>query len=653
MNINKTNVLRISIIISFAIIYSLISLVNHYTFRTFAWDLGIYNQALFDYAHFRFDFNTVIQPSCGNLLSDHFELLMIIFSPLYYLFGSYTLLIIQIVAILFGGEGIYKYIELISNSKKLALAAMVQFFLFYGIYSALAFDYHNNVVGAMFVPWIFYFIIKENWGKTIFFFFLLLISKENMALWGFFIFMGMMIMFRKNKKKLVFTSILCFTSLLYFLIVVKWVIPSIALPGNDYLHFRYAALGKNISEALSTIITKPIYSFKLLFINSLNIPEGNYLKAELHLSILLSGGILLFYRPYYLLMLLPIYGQKLYCDLPMYWGLSSHYSIEFIPILTIGAFNIIYSINKQKIKKIITLLLIFFTAVVSAWTFSYKTFTCFNKENQRFYKKNHYKRNFDLNKAYTALNFIPKNADICAQNEFVSHLAFRKMINIFPFVDTSSYIFLSQDYASSYPISKELHDQYMFEFIMNKDWSIIYNDYPFLLFKKNKTNELKNLTKTISEKIETYLCNADSISPDNKFFYSNNKDQHFNNIGTRSNEKVFSGKYSVKLTADKQYGLSTTLKNIKKESFFEVTVWMYSGDKNCSIVASGNTADSYYSSGNTPTGKEQNGWKQIKMNIYITHDLPNGELNIYLFNGGKCVVYFDDLSIKHHLLYNF
>ena len=135
-NLNKARIVRISVIIGFAIIYSVISLVNHYTFRTFAWDLGIYNQAMFDYSHFRINSNTVIQPCISNLLGDHFELVLPIISPLYYLFGYYTLLIVQIAAILMGGFGIYKYIELISNKSYMALLAMIQFFSFYGIYSA-------------------------------------------------------------------------------------------------------------------------------------------------------------------------------------------------------------------------------------------------------------------------------------------------------------------------------------------------------------------------------------------------------------------------------------------------------------------------------------------------------------------------------------
>jgi uncharacterized membrane protein len=484
-NINKLNIIRISIIIGFAILYSLISLVNHYVFHTFAGDLGIFNQAIYDYAHFRINNNTVVEPNIRNELGDHFELILPIVSFLYYLFGSYTLLIVQIGALLLGGQGIFKYFEFTTANTKLAIAAMIQFFLFFGIYSALSFDYHNNVVGAMFVPWIFYFIQKNKFKQVIILSVLFLFSKENMALWGGFIFIGMMIMFRKDRKKVKLSAILCAISFIYFILMVNWIIPSLGNPGSGYLHFNYAALGNNMSEAFITIITKPFYTFKLLFANHLGIPEGNYVKTELHLAILFSGGILLFYRPYYLVMLIPIYAQKLFGNSIGYWGLGEQYSIEFIPILTIGAFSIIHNIKNQIPRRIITCLLILSTAFVTSWTFSNKTYTYFNWGNQRIFLKQHYKRGFDIKKAYNALEQIPKNAAVCAQDEFVSHLSFRSKIYFFPYVKDAEYIFLMRDFSSTYPLSKEQFKVELIKYTNDSSWDTALDDYPVLILKKN------------------------------------------------------------------------------------------------------------------------------------------------------------------------
>ena len=69
------------VVVVFGILYCMISLVNHYNFRTYALDLGAYTNALYDYVHFRWNDSTVFKEVGENLLSDHFDLYLIIWSP--------------------------------------------------------------------------------------------------------------------------------------------------------------------------------------------------------------------------------------------------------------------------------------------------------------------------------------------------------------------------------------------------------------------------------------------------------------------------------------------------------------------------------------------------------------------------------------------
>ena len=57
-----------------------------------------------------------MSPTGKNLLSDHFELYPILFAPFYYLFGSYTLLIFQVLAIGFGGFIVYTGYKIVRAS---------------------------------------------------------------------------------------------------------------------------------------------------------------------------------------------------------------------------------------------------------------------------------------------------------------------------------------------------------------------------------------------------------------------------------------------------------------------------------------------------------------------------------------------------------
>lgn len=158
------------IFLFFGICYSLISLVNHYELRTYSLDLGMFNQALYSFAHLKSNLFTLdVNGNIVNYFADHFSPITFLYAPFYYLLGSYTLLIIQIVAILFGGYGAYKYAKLQLDSKYLPLIVLFHFFVIWGIYSALSFDFHNNVVAAMLVPWLVYFYALRRRGLVILF----------------------------------------------------------------------------------------------------------------------------------------------------------------------------------------------------------------------------------------------------------------------------------------------------------------------------------------------------------------------------------------------------------------------------------------------------------------------------------------------------
>ena len=95
-------------------------------------------------------------------LSDHFDLYLMLLSPLVYVFGTYTLLIVQIAAVLLGGWGVYKLIGLYTDDDGMPLLAMAAFLFSFGVIHPFAFDYHSNVLTAMMLPWMLYFLKQKS-----------------------------------------------------------------------------------------------------------------------------------------------------------------------------------------------------------------------------------------------------------------------------------------------------------------------------------------------------------------------------------------------------------------------------------------------------------------------------------------------------------
>ncbi len=479
------------IIIFFGLIYCIISLVNHYNFRTYAWDLGLYNHAIYDYAHFRFNHYTLdTEEGFTNPLGNHFELIPMLVSPFYWIFGSYTMLIFQIAIILFGGYGIYTFVRERNETKYIPEMAMFHFFSMWGIYSALSFDYHNNVAAAMFIPWFIHFFELRKWTKSTAFFLLIIISKENMALWMIFISLGLLFMDRKNITKVKIAGFYAFSALLYFIVVLKGIMPIMAgaQAVNGYVHFnQYSTLDGTTSGLINTLATKPGYILKLFFVS--HISSGtDAMKQELHAMVMISGGILFFTRPQFFIMLLPIYAQKLLNDTPVRWGITGHYSIEFIPIIALAVFYFIQEFSNRLLSFLVYSIFIALSIYSTYQMLEYptKAENC-QPDKLRFYEYEYYSVNFDRAKVYDVLNMIPDDAAVSAQSQLVPHLTSRKIIYQYPTIKDAEYIVLLSK-INTYPLEKDQFDLSVKKLSKSIDWSAIYSEGGIYLFKKNSNN---------------------------------------------------------------------------------------------------------------------------------------------------------------------
>lgn len=472
------------ILAGFAILFGLISLVNHYNFRTYAFDLGIFNNSLYDYAHFRVDQCTVMEPGFRNVLSDHFNLLPALMSPFYWLFGSYTLLVIQILAILWGSVGIYKVVSTLTRNAWPGLLAMLHFLTMWGVFSALAYDYHDNVIAAMLVPWFIYALHRNSTALTLVFFVLILISKENMALWMVFICLGLGIHYRREREKRGKLVLLAGLAAIYFIGVMQWIMPALADPGRNYLHFDYAALGKNFPEAVRFISSNPVETVSLLFKNHLNDPLYDGIKMELWLAVVLSGGIALLIRPAFLIMLVPVFAQKLFSDHYEYWGLNNHYSIEFVPIITLALYVFISDIRNIKTQKIIAIGMLLISIGASFSFLDHRVSKHYKKANHRFYQKTHYVRHFNTGEIHDYLAKVPDTVSVSAQNMLVPHLAFREKIYTFPVIHDAELIILLPADSDTYPFSKVDYDTRLTELSANTDWERQPSPASMLVFKR-------------------------------------------------------------------------------------------------------------------------------------------------------------------------
>ena len=444
--LNTKRITLATVFIVAGVVYALISLVNHYLFKTYALDLGLYTHALYDYAHFRAADCSMFKPLPQNLLSDHFDLYLMILSPLVYVFGSYTLLIVQIAATLLGGWGVYKLISLYTDDDRLPLLATVTFFFSFGIIHAIAFDYHSNVLTAMMFPWLLYFLKQRKFLLTSLFVVLFVIGKENMSLWLFFIVLGLMWDYRKDKQSLWHLAAYAVFSIVYFFVINMVVMPRLGGAGGGFA--RYAYLGDNYAEIAGSLLTHPLQAIKLMFANTRGLPRYDGIKEEFYLCALTSGMLITFLKPNYLLMLVPLLAQKMLASDPNFWGISFQYSVEFVPVLVVSSFLVLIKLKNSRWRMALVLVLLLSTVLTTFYTIGVPKSTILVDQLCVYQSRHYQQKDFDRHYACELLAMIPDDAYVCAAPMFVPHLAFRRQIEDFSSTKNTQaeYVLITEHY---------------------------------------------------------------------------------------------------------------------------------------------------------------------------------------------------------------
>jgi len=163
-----------------SVLYSLLSLLRHIHFQSGGFDLGVFDQAVWQYSRFQWPFNTVKD---RFILGDHLTLTLPLLAPLYWFKADVrVLLVFQATWITASALAIFLLTRLRKFSPIVSLCLSVIYSLFYGIQFAVFFDFHPVVIGVGLLAWVAYFLEsgKKRWMLPAIT--LLLLTQENMGI---------------------------------------------------------------------------------------------------------------------------------------------------------------------------------------------------------------------------------------------------------------------------------------------------------------------------------------------------------------------------------------------------------------------------------------------------------------------------------------
>jgi len=460
------------IIIFFAVAYSILAIIRNYKFEAHALDLGIYTQAFYKFSHLDFTENTVRQIS--NLWGDHFHPILV---PLSFLFRIYPssnyLLIVQSIVVALGGIFLYLLAKDVLKNNLSAVFIVLAYLVFFGLQSALGFDFHAITLFPTFYLMAFYFIYK----KKLFWYFvsllLLLICKEDVSI--FVVFLGIfLILWRKDWKIGISTIII---GAIWFVLATKIIIPHFST--NGYMYFDYNILGSTQKEAIKTISTNPFYAWNAL--------TDSIIKQKTMLIFFSSFGFMSVFSPIALLLAIPALGESLWNNFLSRWY-GYHYMIAALPMFTIAAIfginNISQLFDEEKTRRKIILYIsvfIFFSSLSVAM--NEKMFL------SNLFKISNFKFSENITSTHEILKYIPLNASVTTQHSIVPHLASRDYIYTYPDLisqkehDSEYYVFSLA--GSLWPFTKEDLIEKINKFLVSDDYGLYKRIDTAFIFKKN------------------------------------------------------------------------------------------------------------------------------------------------------------------------
>ncbi|MBP9798457.1 DUF2079 domain-containing protein, partial [Candidatus Woesebacteria bacterium] len=301
-----------------------VALLRHWAVNSYHFDLGNMHQAVYNTSQGHFlevtDPNRFHQ---SNRLAYHFDPILALIAPLYWIYpGAETLIVVQALILVFGAIPLYLLVVKVLKNKLYGLAFAAMYLMFYPMnYTAIA-DFHAVTLSTTFVLWMFYCAEVRRFGGSVIFMILLWMTKENTALLT--IFFGLYhVVYKKNRTFGVVTSM---ASIVLFFLMIRVIIPSFRTIDSHLAGGYYTT---DILENVRRVFSPDTGTYLL-----------NLFSPTLFMSLL---------SPIHLLIALPEFAINILSKNTNMRALQYHYTALLTPILYISS---IYGVaNLKKFTK--------------------------------------------------------------------------------------------------------------------------------------------------------------------------------------------------------------------------------------------------------------------------------------------------------------
>lgn len=412
--------------------FSYLLILKHYSFMTYAWDLGIFNQAFWSTVkHGKLFYHTpelFINPS-GNFLGTHFSPILFLILPVYVVYPApETLLVLQSFVLALGAVPLFK-LSMHALKSRVASIIFVFAYLFYPpLHGVNWFDFHVQAFLPLFFLSSMYFLEKQDWKKYFVFIILALLCEEHAAFIA--VFMGLFIALRhrkrlkealktKNFKDAVFLSTTATVSLaIFWYLMTVWIRNAFFPVNPSFLSVFKASANWSVLGASDPILI-PFYII-LYPQRAISALQYDFLIKTGYLLILFGPlAFFSFYKTECLLPTLPWFVYSLFSNYQPYYLIYDQYPSYVIAFIFTSA---LYSISvlpspRAKARRLAMIVLFSLAAYFVASPTSCIVSQFYDVGLRPATQHEHF--------IHEILSYVPVDASIMTQNNIFAHVSGR------------------------------------------------------------------------------------------------------------------------------------------------------------------------------------------------------------------------------------
>lgn len=478
-NKNKQLIILSVCTLIFFLYFTTAGFLRYDNFYTGRFDLGNMDQTVWNTINGRiFQITDANGTETVSRLAFHADFILILISPIYFIWANPKMLILLQVIIMSLAPFILFFLSKdITKNKNFSLAISICFLLYPAVNFNLLYDFHGATLATTFLLFTYYFYLKQKYLWFLVFAFLSGISKEQ--LWAVVAIFGAAIAFLeiykhklKLTKKFLFGLIIFILGSLLFYGLIWKIIPLVR--GESHFALAYFSnFGKTPSEVFINIFLNPVNTLSVIF-KPENLTYFNQLFAPL--------GFLSFFALPILIFILPDFLINTLSSNPQLHQIYYQYTAALIPFIFISA---IYGAKFITGKfKFLTFGFLSLLILLTSLYMQYVTGPL--PGSKRASLDMFSKQLSNAGKIEQFLKEIPKTQSVAATNNLGSHLSRRQDIYTIPIgiekADVVLFLF-NNGYSQ---LSPNTLQQLAIQIKNDKKHILVYKTDNFIVFKKVK-----------------------------------------------------------------------------------------------------------------------------------------------------------------------